>query len=733
MAVDIIARAMAAQAGGGSGGEPAEYLKTASVANNVLTLVHKDGSTTVFNPDGADLNIKNGTGTKSLVQKESETFTLHEVTYDVDATGKAATVLGGKAAATGSRSFASGSSTVASGDYAHSEGVNTLASGNQAHAEGSGTTASESAAHAEGSTTTASNIAAHAEGFNTKATARYAHAEGNNTEASGECAHAQGHSAGAYAENSFSSGESTKAYQKNQTVVGQFNDNTKSEHILFEVGNGESASTKSNAFEVYKDGHAEVKQVGLAENSVVTKIYVDAADSTLDNKIDEKVAELNSTISEKTTTPIISITGAQLVDAGQKHGATYITLSTTTEQQTILSTKENIILDFSAIQTLLSLPVSSINIRKNTVNVLQGLSVIQFCFDNAGFEYEEYPDRVSLKELGNGGALYESTSSKRLFITFAGINPTIMWTRIGDCETGITNLEGLLRLKADLVNGKVPAAQLPSYVDDVIEGYFYGGQFYEDESHTTLITPEVGKVYVNRITNFTYRWSGSQYIRLNDIDLTQYATKTYVDDGLTTKQNAFDLDASDDYGGLIFVDGKLGRDPEVIPTVDYVDASVGDTMSYVMQEDDKICANFTSKYDSSKTYNTGDYVINSHILWKAKEDGITGTWDITKWESAQICNELEANYITKTSYASTTEAGIIRAGANYGTQVSGQFLQGRTRTYDQYKTDSGTLFVCKGTLENVLVGKNIYSTITLTQAEFDALTEYADDTNYQII
>lgn len=230
-------------------------------------------------------NLENGTGTKALVQKESANFTLNEVTYNVDATGKGATALGGKTAATGSRSFASGSSTAATGDYSHTEGVNTLASGNQSHAEGNGATASASSSHAEGSATQASNIAAHAEGFNTRASGQYSHAEGNNTDASGLCSHAQGHSAGAYAENSFSSGESTKAYQKNQTVVGQFNDNTKISNILFEVGNGTSSSDKSNAFEVYKDGHAEVQTMGSSNNSVATKKYVDDHSVSIGEKL----------------------------------------------------------------------------------------------------------------------------------------------------------------------------------------------------------------------------------------------------------------------------------------------------------------------------------------------------------------------------------------------------------------------------------------------------------------
>lgn len=68
---------------------------------------------------------------------------------------------------------------------------------------------------------------------------------------------------------------------------------------------------------------------------------------------------------------------------------------------------------------------------------------------------------------------------------------------------GIASLNG---------SGKVPESQLPSYVDDVIEGYYYNGAFYSDSAHTTEITPETGKIYVDLTDNKTYRWSGSVYV-----------------------------------------------------------------------------------------------------------------------------------------------------------------------------------------------------------------------------
>ena len=60
--------------------------------------------------------------------------------------------------------------------------------------------------------------------------------------------------------------------------------------------------------------------------------------------------------------------------------------------------------------------------------------------------------------------------------------------------------------KADLVDGKVPAAQLPSYVDDVLE---------YDTMSAFPATGESSKIYVAKDTNLVYRWSGTQYVEIS--------------------------------------------------------------------------------------------------------------------------------------------------------------------------------------------------------------------------
>ena len=68
-------------------------------------------------------------------------------------------------------------------------------------------------------------------------------------------------------------------------------------------------------------------------------------------------------------------------------------------------------------------------------------------------------------------------------------------------------------------NGKSPAHQLPSYVDDVLE---YGTL----SSFPT--TGETDKIYVAQDTNLTYRWSGTRYVEISQsIALGETSTTAY--------------------------------------------------------------------------------------------------------------------------------------------------------------------------------------------------------------
>ena len=91
-------------------------------------------------------------------------------------------------------------------------------------------------------------------------------------------------------------------------------------------------------------------------------------------------------------------------------------------------------------------------------------------------------------------------------------NPVLNKSDIG--LSNVTNDAQVKRTEMGAANGvatlgsdsKIPAAQLPSYVDDVLE-YNNKSAFPE--------TGEAGKIYVAKDTNLTYRWSGSDYVEIS--------------------------------------------------------------------------------------------------------------------------------------------------------------------------------------------------------------------------
>ena len=85
---------------------------------------------------------------------------------------------------------------------------------------------------------------------------------------------------------------------------------------------------------------------------------------------------------------------------------------------------------------------------------------------------------------------------------------------IATSAKGVAN--GVATLDAD---GKVPSTQLPSYVDDVIEGYYYNGKFYQESAHTNELIAMGGKIYVDLATNKTYRYGGTTYVEISSGDM----------------------------------------------------------------------------------------------------------------------------------------------------------------------------------------------------------------------
>lgn len=103
-----------------------------------------------------------------------------------------------------------------------------------------------------------------------------------------------------------------------------------------------------------------------------------------------------------------------------------------------------------------------------------------------------------------------------------------------EAKRGVAN--GIASLDGD---GKVPASQLPSYVDDVLEGYFIDDTHFAEkyvEDAPVCYIPEKGKIYVDISTDTdysgkTYRWSGTKYSVISETLALGEVTGTAYDGG----------------------------------------------------------------------------------------------------------------------------------------------------------------------------------------------------------
>ena len=170
---------------------------------------------------------------------------------------------------------------------------------------------------------------------------------------------------------------------------------------------------------------------------------------------------------------------------------------------------------------------------------------------------------------------------------------------------GVAELDG---------NGKVPAAQLPSYVDDVIEGYLHNGAFYADAQHTTPITAESGKIYINKATNKQYRWSGSAYAEISEsLALGETASTAYA--GNKGKANADAIAAMKDGQSIDSfgdVETALADKISKSQTAGFVknDGSI-DTNTYLREQDMRTVNHESLTEDGDANLHDGTYYPNA--------------------------------------------------------------------------------------------------------------------------
>lgn len=133
--------------------------------------------------------------------------------------------------------------------------------------------------------------------------------------------------------------------------------------------------------------------------------------------------------------------------------------------------------------------------------------------------------------------------------------------------------------KADLADGKVPASQLPSFVDDVIEVNTFAD---------LPATGESGKIYVTKDTNKTYRWSGSAYVEISQsLALGETSSTAYAGDkGKQTTDNlaALSTDVNDMYiefgSGILSLQEQIDEEADIRQGADeYLESAISSEAS----------------------------------------------------------------------------------------------------------------------------------------------------------
>lgn len=196
---------------------------------------------------------------------------------------------------------------------------------------------------------------------------------------------------------------------------------------------------------------------------------------------------------------------------------------------------------------------------------------------SVGLNYDKNSDVISLPDNSSNNYFKGNSIVDAINKGDAAVKAQVdrLDTKIDDVNEDLQDFKALKGQPNGLAeldgNGKVPASQLPSYVDDVMDvyatydvsptGVLQNIKLYADAGHKTPIVGERDKIYVNVTpgeVSYQFRWSGSQFIHIDsnaiiigDITGTAYdggkgkAMENVVNSMPNNLLSTFQLDQSD--------------------------------------------------------------------------------------------------------------------------------------------------------------------------------------------
>lgn len=153
---------------------------------------------------------------------------------------------------------------------------------------------------------------------------------------------------------------------------------------------------------------------------------------------------------------------------------------------------------------------------------------------SVGLNYDKNSDIISLPDNSSNNYFKGSSIVDAVNKGDAAVKAQVdrLDTKIDDVNEDLQDFKALKGQPNGLAeldsNGKVPASQLPSYVDDVMDAYatytvsptgvLQNIKLYKDAGHKTPIVGERDKIYVNVTPgeiSYQFRWSGSQWVHID--------------------------------------------------------------------------------------------------------------------------------------------------------------------------------------------------------------------------
>lgn len=306
---------------------------------------------------------------------------------------------------------------------------------------------------------------------------------------------------------------------------------------------------------------------------------------------------------------------------------------------------------------------------------------------SVGLNYDKNSDIISLPDNSSNNYFKGSSIVDAINKGDAAVKAQVdrLDTKIDDVNEDLQDFKALKGQPNGLAeldgNGKVPASQLPSYVDDVMDAYatytvsptgvLQNIQLYADAEHETPIVGERDKIYVNVTpgeVSYQFRWSGSQWVHIDsnaiiigDITGTAYdggkgkAMENVVNSMPDNLLSTFQLDQTDVNNITISLTGVEKSDGRYVESTlaDITITPATNTVAGLMTGAEKIAINETLPDAINDEKIAREAAVNG---LKAKDTELQGNIDSLETALNQDITELRSTILKVNDKVGLTEA-----------------------------------------------------------------------------